>query len=80
MGAFYQVHQENLGMNSRLMIGLIIGAVLAIASVGLFLLLYGVIFAGMADSTRLLLSLFIPPIVLGVVIGMVYIIRQGNKL
>lgn len=67
-------------MNSRLTMGLIFGMVMAGGGVGLFLLLYGVIFAGMPDSTRLLLSLFIPPLVISVIMGGIYIVRQGNQL
>jgi hypothetical protein len=67
-------------MNSRLTIGLILGAVLAIVGVGLFLLLYGVVFADMADSTRLILSLLIPPAVISVIMGGIYIARQGTRL
>jgi len=63
-------------MGRGLAIALVIGAVLAIAGVGTFLLLYGVVFAGMPDSSRLLLSMFIPPVIIGIVIAVYYIIRQ----
>lgn len=55
-----------------------IGAVLAVAIVGLFLLMYFVVLAGQADLTRLIGSFLVPPIVLGVGLGIYYVVA-GKK-
>lgn len=62
---------------SNLSRALIFGAVLAIGGIGLFLLLYFVIFSGLEDASRLLISLIVPPLVMGVVVG-AYILVTGK--
>lgn len=55
--------------NNRLMRALVIGAVMAVGAVGLFLFLYLVVLAGADNSTKLMASLCVPPLVLALMVG-----------
>ena len=63
---------------NKLVNALTIGVVLAVAGIGLFLLMYFVVFSGMEDATRLFASLLIPPMIMGVIIGVYYFMRQSK--
>lgn len=63
---------------SRLMPALFIGVVLAGAGIALFLLLWN-IFSGLGELPRIVLSLCIPPAVLGIGLGGYVLVRGGQK-
>ncbi|MGJ3238360.1 MAG: hypothetical protein ACFE0Q_06610 [Anaerolineae bacterium] len=66
-------------MGNWLSRALVMGLVMALGAVGLFLLLYFVVLANMADLLRLLVSLVAPPIVMLVLLGIYYVLTQDEK-
>lgn len=65
--------------NNNLLRALIAGAVLAVFGIGQFVLFYAVIFAGAQDLTRLLVSLLLPPLVMGVLLGVYVLFLRKPK-
>lgn len=63
---------------SRLTPALIIGAALAIVGIGLFLLLWN-LFASLGELPRIVLSLCIPPALMGIGLGGYVLVRGGQK-
>lgn len=57
---------------------LVNGVMLAIIGIGLFLFLYFVVFANQAAVIRLFASLLLPPAIMGVVVGGIYLARQSK--
>ncbi|MEM9951095.1 MAG: hypothetical protein AAFV93_21720 [Chloroflexota bacterium] len=66
-------------MDNSLVRGLIVGLFLAAGAIGLFFLLYFVVFESADAAIRLFASLCSPPIVLGVIIGGYFILTQDDK-
>ena len=58
---------------------LIAGAVLAGFGIALFVLFYAVIFANADDLARLLASLLLPPLVMGVLLGVYVLFFRKSK-
>ncbi len=65
--------QDPKSTTSNITRALIAGAVLAGFGIMLFALFYAVVFAGADDLARLLASLLLPPLVMGVLLG-VYVL------
>jgi|GEM_PF-5438290 len=66
-------------MDNSLIKALVIGFILAAGAVGLFLLLYFVILANSETVVRLMVSLVVPPVVLGLLVAGYYILTQDEK-
>ena len=68
-------------MNSspNLMKALVMGAVLAIVAVGVFLLMYFVVLGSAETITRLFVSLIVPPLLLGVLVGGYYLVSKRGS-
>jgi hypothetical protein len=68
-------------MNSspNLMKALVMGAVLAIVAVGVFLLMYFVVLGSAETITRLFVSLIVPPLLLGVLVGGYYLFSKRGS-
>jgi len=64
--------------NGFLMRALAAGVVLAVLAIGVFLLMYFVVLAGTDDLARLLGSLVVPPLFIGIVIGGYALMRPRN--
>lgn len=65
-------------MNSspKLMKALLIGAVLAGAAVGLFLLMYFVVLGSVDSLPRLIVSMLVPPLLMGVAVAGYYLFSK----
>ena len=59
----------------RMLVG---GAILAIIGIGLFLLLYFVVFAGQPQIIQLFASMLLPPLIIGIGLGVYYLIQQSE--
>lgn len=66
-------------MDNSLIKALVIGFILAAGAVGLFLFLYFVILANSETVVRLMVSLVVPPVVLGLLVAGYYILTQDEK-
>jgi len=66
-------------MENSLVRALVIGLAMAGGGIGLFLLLYFVIFAGSEALVKLLASLVIPPVVMFGLVGGYYILTQDES-
>lgn len=64
--------------SNNLMRMLVGGAILAIVGIGLFLFLYFVVFAGQPAVIQLFASMLLPPLVIGVGLGVYYLIQQSD--
>ncbi len=64
----------NTGQLTKALIG---GGVLALAGVGLFLLIY-IGLGDAPDSTRLFTALLVPPLVIALIVGGYYLVQKGN--
>jgi hypothetical protein len=65
--------------SSNLMKALMIGALLAGAAVGLFLLMYFVVLGSADNVARLFISLLVPPLLMGVAIGAYYLFSKRTS-
>ncbi len=64
--------------NGFLMRALMAGVVLAVAGIGAFLLMYFVVLAQAPVLSRLLGSLFVPPLLIALVVGGYALMRPKN--
>lgn len=58
---------------------LVLGAILAVLSIGLFFLLYYVVLANAEVSVRLFGSLLLPPVIMGVLLGGYAVFRSRKR-